>query len=61
MGEKHEGSGDRPGPYRILRRYWRIGSGLGWLCEACNSMTGEPALVLMPGDNPDWGLERLGR
>jgi hypothetical protein len=55
MGEKHEGSGGWPGPYWILRRYRRIGSGLGWLYEARNSTTGKAALVLMPGNNPDWG------
>jgi hypothetical protein len=55
MGDERDGSEGRLGLYQILRRYRRIGSGLGRLYEARNTTTGEPALVLMPGSNPDWG------
>ena len=42
-----------PGPFQILRRHRGIGGGLGGLYEARDTATGRPALVLMPGGNPD--------
>ncbi len=50
-----------PGPFQILRRHRGIGGGLGGLYEARDTATGRPALVLMPGGNPDWGPREAWR
>lgn len=42
-----------PEPYHVLKRYRRLGGGMGRLYEARNKETGNPALVFMPGPRGD--------